>query len=298
MELRSARVLTALALALSVAACGGGTDQNEKPVATPTVTLGRPDAAVGSPLDMTYRFVVAPDAPAFAEDYWVFVHFLDVDGELMWTDDHQPPTPTKQWKPGQTIEYSRTLFVPKFPYVGETRVEVGIFSPKSQARLPLAGTSRGQRAITVSTFNLRLQSDNLFVVFRDGWHETEVGDESSGIEWQWSKKEGTLSFRNPKRDVVFFLQTDEPVLALPEPQQVEVRIGDAVVDTFTVVAGAPRELRRINLAASQLGTGDTVEMRLVVDKTFVPANIQQLRSTDSRELGIRVFRAFVQPKQQ
>ncbi len=297
MTSRSARVLSALALSLSVAACGGGgADQNETPVATPSVTLARPDAAVGSPLDMTYRFVVAPDAPAFAEDYWVFVHFLDVDGELMWTDDHPPPTPTKQWKPGETIEYSRTLFVPKFPYVGETKIEIGIFSPKSQTRLPLAGTSRGQRAITAGTFNLRLQSDNLFVVFRDGWHETEVGDESSGIEWQWSKKEGTLSFRNPKRDVVFFLQTDEPVMALAEPQHVEVRIGDAVVESFTVVAGAPRELRRINLTASQLGTGDTVEMSLTVDQTFVPANIQSLRSTDSRELGIRVFRAFVQPK--
>ena len=246
-------------------------------------------------MDMTYRFAVAPNAPPFAEDYWVFVHFLDADGELMWTDDHQPPTPTRQWKPGQTIEYTRTMFVPKFPYVGDTRVEIGIFSPKSNVRLPLAGQSRGQRAIMAANFNMKLQSDNLFVVFRDGWHETEVGDETSGVEWQWSKKEGTLSFRNPKRDIVFILQADNPV-ALPESQRVEVRLGNMVVDNFMVTPGAPRELRRINIAADQLGTGDTVEMTVAVDKTFVPASIPSLRSTDSRELGLRVFRAFVQPK--
>ena len=295
MSSRSTRALAALLLALIVAACGR-TEENEKAVATPAVSLTRPDAAVGSPMDMKYRFVVASDAPAFAEDYWVFVHFLDADGELMWTDDHQPSTPTREWKPGATIEYSRTMFVPKFPYVGETRVEVGLFSPKTGARLPLAGTTRGQHAYTVATFNLRLQSDNLFVVFRDGWHETELADETSGIEWQWSKKEATLSFRNPKRDVVFFLQADQPVTALPEPQRVEVRIGPAVLDSFTLPPGGARDLRRIDISASQLGAGETVEMTIAVDKTFVPASIPQMRSTDARELGIRVFRAFVQPK--
>ena len=45
----------------------------------------------------------------------MFVHFLDADRELMWTDDHEPPTPVRQWKPGATIEYTRTMFIPKFP---------------------------------------------------------------------------------------------------------------------------------------------------------------------------------------
>ena len=295
MSSRSTRALAALLLALTVAACGR-TEENEKAVATPAVSLTRPDAAVGSPMDMKYRFVVASDAPAFTEDYWVFVHFLDADGELMWTDDHEPPTPIRQWKPGATIEYSRTMFVPKFPYVGETRVEVGLFSQKSGERLPLTGTTRGQRAYSVATFNLRLQSDNLFVVFRDGWHETEVADEASGIEWQWSKRDATLSFRNPKRDVVFFLQADQPVTALPQPQRVEVRIGPMVVDSFMLTPGGARDLRRLDISASQLGAGETVEMTIAVDQTFVPASIPQMRSTDARELGIRVFRAFVQPK--
>jgi hypothetical protein len=283
-----------LFLALSTLACGR-TEDTAPPVATPSVTLSRPEAAVGSPVDMTYRFVVADNAPAFAEDYWVFVHFVDTDGELMWTDDHQPPTPTRQWKPGATIDYSRTMFIPKFPYTGETRVELGLFSPESGARVPLQGQNEGMRSYRVTTFNLRLQSDNVFVVFNNGWHETEVTDEITGLEWQWTKREATLSFRNPRRDAVVFLQVDQPVKAFPEPQHVEVRIGPSVIDSFALSPGN-RELRRVNVTSDQFGVGETVGITIAVDKTFIPASVPALRSTDPRELGVRVFRAFVQPQ--
>jgi hypothetical protein len=283
-----------VAIACGAAACGR-TDETQPPVATAAVSVSRSEAAVGSPVEMTYRFVVADAAPAFTEDYWVFVHFLDSDGELMWTDDHAPVTPTRQWKPGATVEYTRTMFIPKFPYTGETRVEVGLFSRENGTRLPLGGDDRGMRSYHVATFNLRLQSDNVFVIFNTGWHETEVGDETSGLEWQWSKRDATLSFRNPRRDAMFFLQLDQPVSALPKPQQVEVRIGEAVLDRFALPAGT-RELRRIPISAAQFGSTDTVEMVVAVDQTFMPAAIPELRSTDSRELGVRVFRAFVQPR--
>jgi hypothetical protein len=268
--------------------------EDVKPVATPTVTLSRSDAAVGTPVDVTYKFVVAPDAPAFAEDYVVFVHFVDADGEQMWTDDHEPPTPTRQWKPGATVEYGRTIFIPKFPYVGATNVELGLYSRTSGERLPLNAEDAGMRGYRVATFNMTLQAENLFVIFKDGWHETEVADDG-GLEWQWSKKEGTIAFRNPKRDAILLLQADQAVNALPQPQQVEVRLGTTVVDTFALPVGV-RELRRIPLPATLLGAGESIELSIVVDKTFVPADVPALRSSDSRELGIRVFRAYVEPK--
>jgi hypothetical protein len=256
------------------------------------VTLERTQASIGSPLEMKYRFVVAPDAPAFGEDYWVFVHFLDEDREMLWTDDHRPPTPTRQWKAGQTIEYDRTMFVPKFPYAGKTLVELGLFSRQSNERLPMQGENSGQRSYQVATFELQPQVDSQFVIFKEGWHPTEVADDEIGTEWQWSRKEATLTFRNPRRDVVAYLQVDRPVAGFPEPQRVEVHIGDAVVDSFSL---APKEtqLRKFPVTAAQLGTPDTVEMRIVVDRTFIPANIPELKSGDPRELGVRVFRAYI-----
>ncbi len=285
-------IWSAVLLAALAAACARVDDA--PPVATPSVALGQRDAPIGSPVEMTYRFAVAADAPPFAEDYWAFVHFIDNNGELMWTDDHQPPTPTRQWKPGSTIEYQRTMFIPKFPYVGEARMEIGLFSPATGERLPLAGETEGQRAYRVATFNMRLQTDNLFVIFRDGWHETEAGD--GGREWQWSRKQATLMFRNPGRNVRFYLEADQPGLAaLGGPQRVELRIGDAVVDTFDAPAAGGSVIRRIDIPASRLGGGETVDVTLSVDKTFVPADVPVLKSSDPRELGIRVFRAYVQP---
>ena len=294
MPRQSARLLLTLVLLVVTVGCSKKVD-DARPVATPSLTLSRMDAAVGSPIDVTYRFAVAADAPPFTEDYTVFVHVLDKDRASMWGDDHEPPTPTTQWKAGSTIEYTRTMFVPKLPYVGPAQIELGLYSLKSDQRVPLGGENTGDRSIRVATFNMQLPANALFIVFRDGWHDAEISGEA-GVEWQWSKKQGTLSFRNPKHDANFILDLDEPVDAFTEPQKVEIRLGDAVVDSFSLHAGR-RELRRISLTAAQLGSEETVDVVVAVDKTFVPASVPKLKSLDPRELGVRVFHAFVEPKQ-
>jgi hypothetical protein len=291
---QSIAVLATLLLAGSGAACSRA-DENVAPAATPTVTVNKAAAAIGSPIEMRYRFVVAPNAPTVGEDYLVFVHFIDGNGELMWTDDHPPPTPTRQWKPGATVEYSRTMFIPKFPYVGPVRVEVGLYSPSSGDRLPLAGQTEGLRSYRVAAFDMRLESSPLVVVFSDGWYDTETAPGEVGRDWQWSEKEARLSFRNPKRNARFYLQADQPAAAaFTEPQHVEIRIGSMTLDRFALPPGES-QLREIGLSADQLGQAETVEMTISVDKTFVPAAVPALKSADSRDLGIRVFRAFVEP---
>jgi hypothetical protein len=265
------------------------------PVATPSLKLSRTEAAVGSPIDMSYRFVMAPNASPLTEDYTVFVHVLDTDRQRLFGDDHEPPTPTREWKPGSTIEYDRTMFVPKFPYVGDAQIEVGLYSRKTGERVPVGGETTGDRAVRVASFAIRPSNSAYFVVFKSGWYDPEV-TEGNSTEWQWSKKQGALSFRNPKHDTLVLIQLDQPAMAFQEPQQVEIRAGQAVVDSFPLPAGR-QELRRILLTPQQMGGDDSVELAIAVDKTFVPAAIPQLKSADSRELGVRVFHVFVEPKQ-
>lgn len=293
--MHTTRLILAVFLAGSVVAGCARKKDDAPPVATPSLKLSRAEAAVGSPMDMSYRFVMAPNAPPFTEDYTVFVHVLDTDRQQLWGDDHQPPTSTREWKPGSTIEYSRTMFVPKFPYVGDAQIEVGLYSRKTGDRVPLAGETTGERAVRVASFAIRPANNASFVVFKSGWYDPEV-TEGSGTEWQWSKRQGTLSFRNPKRDTLVLIQLDQPAMAFQEPQQVEIRAGQAVVDSFPLPAGR-QELRRISLTPQQMGGDDSVELAVAVDKTFVPASIPQLKSVDSRELGVRVFHVFVEPKQ-
>jgi hypothetical protein len=280
-------------LLLVAGACAGKGD-TAPPVATPSLAINHPRAALGSPIELTYQFDMAPDAK-IGEDYRVFVHFVDADGELMWTDDHDPVPPTTQWKPGAPVKYTRTLFIPVYPYVGEAAVEVGLYSAKSQTRLPLAGVTRGQRAYRVAVMTILPQTENVFLFFKDGWHPAEVSPDNAAVEWQWTKKDATISFRNPRRDATFYLHVDGQPRLLGAPQVVTVQIGPQVLDTFVLDAKS-EVIRRVAIAASQMGSSESVEVKIGVDRTFVPALLEGGGRGDTRELGLRVFHAFVEPR--
>lgn len=285
----SACVLTAMAV--TMVACGKKED-TAVPMAGVQVKLSRAKVALGSPVEVTYKFTVAPNAGSFGNRR-VFVHFLDADEELMWTDDHEPPTPTSEWKPGQTVEYTRTMFIPSYPYVGAAKVVAGLYTAGANDRVKLSNEDRGDRSYKVADFELLPQTENIFVIFKDGWHPAEVNSEgASRTEWQWTKKEATIAFRNPKRDVTLVLQVDNPAQA-NGAQNVAVQLGDQVMTTIQLSAkDAP--VLKFPITAAQLGASDMVEMKFVADKTVVPALEPTMKNTDPRELGARFFHVFVQ----
>jgi hypothetical protein len=278
-----------VALAASLAGCKSK-EPAMAPLATPSVTLAQ-TAALGSPLDITYKFAVAPDAH-FDTDYHVMVHVVDVNDELIWTDDHLPPTPTTQWKPGQTVEYTRTIFVPVRPYVGEATMQVGLYSMVNQKRAALNGEDAGQRAYKVAKLQLLPQTENVLVVFKDGWHPAEGADHNASVEWQWTKKDATLTFKNPRKDATLYLELDNPGSVFHDAQNVQISMGGQTVGQFVLSPG-PQVLKTFPLTAAQMGAGENVELQIIVDKTFVPSLTAGSNSKDPRELGVRVFHAFV-----
>jgi hypothetical protein len=288
------RIALATLIAAS-AACSDGKD-DAPPVATPMVTLASSKVPLGRQVAVTYRFSVAPNAPPFAEDYLVFVHVMNASGKQVWTNDHEPPTPTRQWKPGTVIEYTQPMFVPRTGNLGHFTVEVGLYSPKSRERLPLSGDNRGRRTYRVAEFDVTGATRDTPVLFVDGWHNAETPDSAQGVEWRWSKGTSTVWLRNPKRDVVLVIDADQPATALGAPQRVTLRIGDKDVDMFEIPPGK-RLMHRVALPAASLGESEMTRVTLVVDKTFVPANLPGGGSSDKRELGIRVFNAYLEPAQ-
>ena len=288
--LATACVLTAMAV--SFAACSKAED-TAPPVAAVQLTMSRPKVALGSPVEVSYKFTVAQNAPNLGQRR-VFVHFLDADEELMWTDDHDPPTPTADWKPGQVIEYTRTMFIPAHPYVGAAKVVAGLYTPGNNERVKLSNEDRGDRSYKVADFELLPQTENIFVIFKDGWHPAEVVTEGAGrTEWQWTKKESTIAFRNPKRDVTLVVQVDNPATGPNAATRVTAQIADQTIATIPLSAqDAP--VLKFPVTAAQLGTGDMVEMKFTTDKTFVPALEASMKSGDPRELGARFFHVFIQ----
>ena len=291
-SLRALRLFVVFTCILAASACRRE-EPEPPPVATPSVSLSQTKVPLGSPVEVTYKFVVAKDAPKIPEDYRVFVHFLDADKELLWTDDHDLAVPTSQWKPGQVIEYTKTMFVPIVPHEGPTTILVGLYSNTSDSRLPLGGTTHGRRAYVVGQLDVLKRTEGIFVMFKDGWHPAETPPDTTSVEWQWTKKEATLSVRNPKKDVTFYLHLDQPGL-FPEPQQVTVTLGDQTIDSF-VIDPKKELIRKPRITAAQFGTADIVDLKISVDKSYIPAVLTNGKSRDPRELGVRVFHAYLQP---
>ena len=142
----------------------------------------------------------------------------------------------------------------------------------------------------MAKFELLPQSENIFLIYKDGWHPAEVASENPLSEWQWTQKRATFSFRNPKKDATLYLEYDARSDLFTPPQQVDRPIGDSVVTTFAADV-KEKTLVILPITAAQFGDGEMVEMAIEVDQTFKPGGA---RSAGARHPGLsRVHRAQV-----
>ena len=133
------------------------------------------------------------------------------------------------------------------------------------------------------------------MIFKGGWHPAEFSGDDAAVSWQWTQKSGVLSIKNPHKDATLFLEYDaRPDLFAGQAQQVSVYVGDQLVQTFAA-DNSGRTLKRIPMTAAQLGGNEMTDLRIDVDKTFVPAKMPA-GGRDIRELGIRVYHAFVESR--
>ena len=129
-------------------------------------------------------------------------------------------------------------------------------------------------------------------VYTSGWHPPESDPTTPESTWRWTQQTAALSFANPGADAVLYLDyAGRPDVFADVPQTVTVSAGDQVLQSFVADAAGWR-LRRIPLSQAVLGTDDTVEIQIAVDRTFVPASLPT-GGRDRRDLGIQVYHAFV-----
>jgi len=281
--------LLGLAVGFGLTACGTDKTSESRPI-TASVDINKPRAPIGSPIEITYRFDVGADSTPIDKDYRVFVHFLDSHDTVLFNDDHDPPEPTSSWEAGSTFEYERTLFIPLYPYLGTALIKVGLYIPETGERLGLIGTDDGNLAFQVGQIELLDQKENIFLVYKEGWHQLENDPDNRSMEWQWTKQEAVCSFRNPKKESVLFLEADTNLHAFEEPLEVTVMIGENEIAKFTVEERDPF-LKKITIPVSALGDEDWVDLRLVNSQSFVPA--EKNIGDDIRELGLRVHHLYV-----
>jgi hypothetical protein len=258
----------------------------------PSIEINRTKAPLGSAIEVTYTWTLEPSARKLGQDYRVLAHFLDSHKVVLFTDDHLPPAPTTAWEPGKTVTYKRTVFIPVYPYVGDVTVVMGLYPAQGKGeRVMLKGEDIGLRAFKVASMEFQPQTENIFLVYKEGWHNPESNPQNPGVERTWTKKEALVSFKNPKKDVVVYLEGDTCVKCFPEAPVLTLAINDKAGVTVPL-ENADVLLKKVRVKAEDLGTEEWVNLKVSMNQSFVPKNLNPPQN-DDRELGFMVSHLFV-----
>jgi hypothetical protein len=245
----------------------------------PGFSVNRVRAPLGSAIEVTYTWTCEPTMKK-----------LDQDGYTLFTDDHMPAIPASTWEPDQTYSYRRTVFIPLYPYVGEVEIRVGL-EPAStgRGRVALKGDDAGLREFRVGKMELLPQTENIYLVQKEGWHTPETDPDNPSIERTWTKKEAVLSFKNPGKDVIFYFEADTNSKAFAKPPILTVAIGNAGVKI--PIESSELFMKKIRFKEENLGSEDWVDLKLAMDQSFIPKTLGI--NEDDRELGLNVYHRFV-----
>jgi hypothetical protein len=259
----------------------------------PSIQVNQMRAPLGSALEITYTWKLDQNAKPVPAGYRAFVHFLDSHKVVLFTDDHIPVPAPETWEPGKSYSYKRTVFVPIYPYVGEAQVAVGLYPAAGRgARIMLKGQDLGLRAFKVADIELLPQTENVFLVYKEGWQNPEAHPENANVERTWTKKEALVSFKNPQKDVVIYLEAATSPKFFPQPPVLQVMVGDKVGVTVPI-EGSELFLKRIRVKAEDLGKAEFVDLKLSMNESFFPNKLNPPLNNDDRELGLLVYHLYV-----
>ena len=283
--------LLGIALLPSLVACGRRKPTEVNDI-TPSFAVNRERAPLGSAVEVTYTWTVGSAATKPAQDYRALVHFLDRDRTLLFTDDHALTPPATSWEPGKAYSYTRTVFIPFYRYAGEVQVVMGLYPVAGKGeRMGLKGEDPGLREYKVGKMELLPQTENIFLVYKDGWHSPESSAQNPSLERTWTKKDALVAFKNPKKDILVYLEADTNAKAFETPPALTLAVGGK---TGVVVPITDSEvfMKKVRVKAADLGTEEWVDLRLSMNQAFVP-KAKVAGSTDDRELGLMVYHLYV-----
>ena len=256
----------------------------------PSFSMSRARAPLGSAVEVTYTWVAEAEAKKVPGDYRAMVHFLDTHRVMLFEDDHAPTPPTSQWEPGKTYTYTRTKFIPIYPYVGEVEVRMGLTPPSGRGeRIALKGQDAGLREYQVAKIELLPQTENIFLVYKEGWHTPEASPDNPGLERTWTKKEALVSFKNPRKDIIVYIEADTNTKLVNQPQALTMSIGKTGL--HRPVENSEVFLEKVRFKAADLGDAEWVDLRLSTNYSFVPKDLGF--NQDWRELGLLVYHLYV-----
>lgn len=260
-----------------------------------TVAVDLPDSIpVGSPFDVGYSWTPGDDFVPPADDYRVFVHFVDPDGNIVVQDDHFPTVPTSQWRAGEAVEYRHWVYPDPELAPEYFDLYVGLYDDVGQI-----GTRRDDRfQDRPLVHTVQVESDNQSgkPVFVEGFEEYEnslTSDDPANRRWRWMRSRGVVAFGNPRGPAMLHVRALSPVDDLGGPQTITIKMGEQLVARYEVDHASPHTML-FDVPGQGLGDGDWVDFTFEVNDTFVPAETSE-GSEDTRDLGLQVYWMYLAP---
>jgi hypothetical protein len=257
----------------------------------PSFSANRSKVPLGSALEVTLQWTLEPTAKKLGQDYRAFVHLLDSHNVVLFADGYVPSTPASSWEPGKAYSDRRTMFIPVYPYVGDVKVVMGLEPISGRGgRIALKGEDVGLHAYKVGQLELQPQTENIFLVYKEGWHSPEASAANPSLERTWTKKDALVSFKNPKKDVVLYVEADTNFKAFKQPPVLTLGVaGKAGVKV--PIENSEIFLKKVRVKAEHLGSEEWTDLRLSMNESFVPKALGI--NQDERELGLMVYHLFV-----
>jgi len=245
---------------------------------------------------MDYEFKTAADFKKLGADYAVFVHLWRVNSkEMLLQDDHQPLKNTSTWTAGESIRYSRVVFIPQFlnefdvDFEGyeELKLTVGLYNPKAQAKPIILF----EKKITIQPASINAPE----IVYDEGWNEIETdvnAKDSFAKSWRWTTAKSVCIIENPKKECTLIVKGGVNKTVFQD-QKLAFKVNDALLDEFIPEnSGFSREY---TVTPQMMGDADEFSLRFECDKVFSPDKVFP-NSKDNRELGMQVFFIYFREK--
>jgi 4-amino-4-deoxy-L-arabinose transferase-like glycosyltransferase len=102
---------------------------------------------------LLYLTLMWETSQSVGQNYKVFVHLLDGDGQLVSQRDSEPQNglrPTATWQPGETVSDRVGLWLPASLSPGQYQLLMGMYDPETLERLPVYDASGQEAGDTIS----------------------------------------------------------------------------------------------------------------------------------------------------
>jgi hypothetical protein len=166
-----------------------------------------------------------------------------------------------------------------------------MYTPSGKGeRFALNAKRISERSYDVGNFRIVKPNQASQAEYVQGWYQVEREPNNNWYHWRWTTNAATMKVPNPEADALLYLKADTDPERFTEPQNVRIFLNQSEVDQFPMQGGEPM-VKKYSISKDRLGAGSQVELKIEVDKTFVPAS--DGKAKDERRLGIRVYSLYL-----